>query len=136
MGPSQARKSEMPLLVLLLFLGLGVLWPIEQFIFNGFTSTNLIFDDMVMVGIIKLLMLTNNTNQQGPCLVLVPLQFHMIPNSTGVQSFSKAFVINDAFNGLEQPRHVVHHRRSAPASWPAAARGCCNHRSPGDGVLL
>lgn len=66
----------MPLLVLIFFLVLGVLYPAaaakEQFLFNEFTSINLIFDGMVMVTLNGLLMLTNNINKQRPCLVLVP----------------------------------------------------------------
>uniref|UniRef100_A0A0D9Y844 Uncharacterized protein n=1 Tax=Oryza glumipatula TaxID=40148 RepID=A0A0D9Y844_9ORYZ len=75
-GPSKPENQKMPLLVLIFFLVLGVLYPAaaakEQFLFNEFTSINLIFDGMVMVTLNGLLMLTNNINKQRPCLVLVP----------------------------------------------------------------
>jgi hypothetical protein len=66
----------------------------EKFVLNGFTAANLSFDGMATVTPNGLLMLTNGTNQlKGHAFFPAPLQFHRMPNSTAMQSFSTAFVI-------------------------------------------
>ncbi|RCV34684.1 hypothetical protein SEVIR_7G188100v4 [Setaria viridis] len=89
----------MPLLVLLLFLGLGGLLPAataadEQFVFDGFKGANLTLDGMATVTPDGLLLLTNATKQlKGHAFYPAPLRFHRTPNGTAMRSFSTAFVI-------------------------------------------
>ncbi|PUZ48164.1 hypothetical protein GQ55_7G223400 [Panicum hallii var. hallii] len=89
----------MPLLVLLLFLGVGGLLPAvtaadEPFVFDGFKGANLTLDGMATVTPDGLLLLTNATPQlKGHAFYPAPLRFHRTPNSTALRSFSTAFVI-------------------------------------------
>ncbi|PAN39261.1 hypothetical protein PAHAL_7G231500 [Panicum hallii] len=90
----------MPLLVLLLFLGVGGLLPAvttaadERFVFDGFKGANLTLDGMATVTPDGLLLLTNATPQlKGHAFYPAPLRFHRTPNGTAMRSFSTAFVI-------------------------------------------
>ncbi|RLM66230.1 L-type lectin-domain containing receptor kinase IV.1 [Panicum miliaceum] len=90
----------MPLLVLLLFIGVGGLLPAvttaadERFVFDGFKGVNLTLDGMATVTPDGLLLLTNAIPQlKGHAFYPAPLRFHRTPNGTAMRSFSTAFVI-------------------------------------------
>ncbi|XP_062184867.1 L-type lectin-domain containing receptor kinase SIT2-like [Phragmites australis] len=132
----------MPLLVLLLFLGLGGLLPAasganEQFIFNGFTGANLSFDGMATVTPDGLLMLTNATSQlKGHAFYPAPLQFHRAPNSTAMESFSTAFVIGiiGAFEDLSSHgmAFIIAKSRNFTSALPGQFMGLVNSATNGN----